>query len=274
MGGISPTIGVSAQVDLANATGTLPVANGGTGQVTVPAARLAILDYTTTATAAGTTTLTVASTYNQFFTGVTTQTVVMPVASTMTVGMAFRIVNDSTGALTVNSSGSNLVTTVPAGASVIITCILASGTSAASWSVDQQAQVYLSAAWTPVLTFATPGDLSVAYTTQLGRYTRIGNMVTLSGSLLTSTFTHTTASGNLQITGTPFASGAGFTSVGQLRWSGFSTTATDLCVSIGTGTSIITCVGSTTAASLVTMTTATTPTATVHNLVFSLTYQV
>lgn len=40
--------------------------------------------FTTTATAAGTTTLTVSSTYNQVFTGGSTQTVVLPVASTLT----------------------------------------------------------------------------------------------------------------------------------------------------------------------------------------------
>lgn len=39
--------------------------------------------YSTTATAAGTTTLTVSSNQLQFFTGTTTQTVALPVASTM-----------------------------------------------------------------------------------------------------------------------------------------------------------------------------------------------
>lgn len=96
--------------------------------------------YTTTVTAAGTTTLVMGSTYNQYFTGSTTQTVVLPVVSTLTAGLAFNIVNNSTGALTVNSSGGNLVATVPAGTalagqSVVVTCVLTSGTTAASWSV-------------------------------------------------------------------------------------------------------------------------------------------
>ena len=89
--------------------------------------------YTTTATAAGTTTLTAASTFFQYFTGATTQTIVLPVTSTLTLGWTYLIVNNSTGILTVNSSGANLVTTVPAGAAAKITCILTSGTSAASW---------------------------------------------------------------------------------------------------------------------------------------------
>src|SRR4051812_29646519 len=42
--------------------------------------------YTTTATAAGSTTLTVASKVNQFFSGTTTQTIVLPVTSTLTLG--------------------------------------------------------------------------------------------------------------------------------------------------------------------------------------------
>lgn len=92
--------------------------------------------YTTTATAAGTTTLTAASTTTQFFTGVTTQTVVLPVASTLVLGAAFSIHNNSTGDLTVNSSGSNLVATITANTTCLFTCILTSGTSAASWDAD------------------------------------------------------------------------------------------------------------------------------------------
>lgn len=92
-----------------------------------------IQGYTTTATAGGTTTLTVASTYLQFFTGTLNQTVTLPVTSTMVLGQQFRIVNNSTGTLTVNSSGGNLVQTVASGAAVLVTVILTSGTTAASW---------------------------------------------------------------------------------------------------------------------------------------------
>lgn len=87
------------------------------------------------ATAAGTTTLTVASKGTQVFTGVTTQTVVLPVVTTLPqIGFGYHIINDSTGALTVNSSGANLVQTIPAGGRALITCILLTGTSAASWA--------------------------------------------------------------------------------------------------------------------------------------------
>ena len=90
--------------------------------------------YTTTTTAAGITTLTVGSTYAQFFTGSTTQTVTLPVASTLVLGQQFLIVNNSTGAVTVNSSGANAVIVLAGSTSAVITCILTSGTTAASWS--------------------------------------------------------------------------------------------------------------------------------------------
>lgn len=116
--------------------------NGGTGKANPNANTLnlrGVTDiggYTTTATAAGTTTLTVSSTEQQYFTGSTTQTVVLPVTSTLILGRTFRIVNNSSGSVTVNSSGSNLVATILAGNTAIITTILTSGTTAASWSVS------------------------------------------------------------------------------------------------------------------------------------------
>jgi len=117
-------------------TGTLPIANGGTGATTLRDASIATTGYTTTATAAGTTTLTATSTSVQFFTGTTTQTVVLPLASTMVQGQEFTIHNNSTGIVTVNSSGSNLVATITANTTAHITCILTSGTTAASWDAD------------------------------------------------------------------------------------------------------------------------------------------
>jgi len=92
--------------------------------------------YATTATAASTTTLTVASAYYQFFTGTTTQTVVMPVTSTLAQGQSFYIVNNSTGVVTVESSGTNTIIAMAANTTALVTCILTSGTSAASWNAD------------------------------------------------------------------------------------------------------------------------------------------
>jgi len=95
------------------------------------------LGYATTATAAGTTTLTVTSANQQFFTGTTTQTVVLPVTSTLALGMSYFIKNNSTGAVTVQSSGANTVLVVAAGKYVTFTCILITGTTAASWDYQE-----------------------------------------------------------------------------------------------------------------------------------------
>jgi len=86
----------------------------------------------TTATAAGTTTLTVASAYTQQFTGTTTQTVVLPDATTLTVGHSFLITNRSTGVVTVNANGGGLVQTMAAASQVILT-LVTNGTAAGTW---------------------------------------------------------------------------------------------------------------------------------------------
>jgi hypothetical protein len=76
--------------------------------------------------------------------------------------------------------------------------------------------------WTPSLTFATPGNLSVSYSLQRGWYQRVGNIVRLYGRLQTSAFTHTTAAGELRVSGFPFTSLNVTDARGQgsCRWSG------------------------------------------------------
>jgi hypothetical protein len=63
-------------------------------------------------------------------------------------------------------------------------------------------------AFTPTLTFATPGDLNVVYSTRIGRYSVIGDKCYISGRINTTTFTFTTAASFLEITGLPFTSAA------------------------------------------------------------------
>ena len=118
----------------ANVAGTLDVT--GTTTLTNPVINNIKMGYSTTATAAGTTTLTVSSNYRQFFTGSTTQTIVLPVTSTLVTGMAYEIENNSTGTLTVNSSGGNLVGTIPAGVCAHAVCIGTTLTTAADWDWD------------------------------------------------------------------------------------------------------------------------------------------
>jgi hypothetical protein len=74
-------------------------------------------------------------------------------------------------------------------------------------------------AWTPVLTFATPGDLNVAYSQQYGTYCKRGPLVTVNFTIVTSTFTWTTASSSLEITGLPYLSDA---TTGRNGWGSVS----------------------------------------------------
>jgi len=89
------------------------------------------------ATAAGTTTLTAASEPVQHFTGTTTQSVVLPVAASMgLIGKRFRIVNRSTGVVTVYASnGSSVVKALEAGGDAEFVCIALSGVTGTSWMV-------------------------------------------------------------------------------------------------------------------------------------------
>lgn len=94
----------------------------------------AVMGYDTTATSGGTRTLDASSNYTQRFTGSSNHTVVMPVVSTLDLNQSWEIVNDSTGTITVNSSGGNLIVYVLAGNRSIVRCILQSGTDASSWN--------------------------------------------------------------------------------------------------------------------------------------------
>lgn len=94
--------------------------------------------YATTATAAGTTTLTVASKYQQYFTGSTTQTVVMPNTSTLALGQSYLLVNNSSGNVTVNASDASLILTMTPNTVVIVTCISIGVTTNAAWNIEYQ----------------------------------------------------------------------------------------------------------------------------------------
>jgi len=78
--------------------------------------------YSTTITTGGTTTLTVASTLLQFFTSSSTQTVVLPDATTLAIGHEFWIHNNSTGVLTINANGGGLVRTLNTLNDVLLIC--------------------------------------------------------------------------------------------------------------------------------------------------------
>ena len=131
--------------------GTLAAAAGGTGVTSVTTTPTAsafagwdanknitaanfLPSPTATATAAGTTTLVVGSNQYQTFTGSTTQTVVLPVVTTLTAGRNFHIVNQSTGVVTVNTSGGNTIQAMAANTALDLKVQnTAGGTGTASW---------------------------------------------------------------------------------------------------------------------------------------------
>jgi hypothetical protein len=159
-GVVVPT--VSSTNTLTNKTLTLPVIDN------------IKLGYTTTATAAGTTTLTVSSNRQQLFTGSSTQTVVLPVTSTLVAGMSYDIENNSTGNLTVNSSGGNLVATVVPGTNLHVVCIGTTLTTAADWDAEFTGFGTLTGTGSVVLatspTLVTP-TLGVASATSVNKVT-------------------------------------------------------------------------------------------------------
>ena len=92
------------------------------------------------------------------------------------------------------------------------------GTQSASTDVNTLDD-YEEGTFTPVVSFTTPGDVSVAYSAQVGLYTKIGRMVFISFNI-TCTPTFTTASGSLTISTAPFAS-TGASYIGAMHFSNF-----------------------------------------------------
>jgi len=203
----SPAITTPAITGLATGSGVASAATASTIATRDVNANLTannvLSGFATTATAAGTTTLTVSSPQLQYFTGSTTQTVQMPVASTVVQGQSWTVVNQSSGAVTVNSSGSNSILVVAAGNTGIITDVLTSGTSAASW----QATYISSGAGTGTVT-----------------------SVTCSGSLTGGTIT---TSGTCDLSSTPTLGTATATSINKVAITAPATSAT-LAIADGT----------------------------------------
>jgi hypothetical protein len=144
---------------------------------------------TSTATAAGTTALLVGSNYYQFFTGSTTQTVTLPVVTGLAQGQGFEIFNLSTGVVTVESSGANVIQAMAANTVLKLVCINTSGgTGTASWSwMYESAQGSLPAGFSGLNTngiiYATSG--TAVSSTAVGSS---GSVLTSNGAGVAPTF--------------------------------------------------------------------------------------
>ena len=217
---VQPTLVSGTNIKTVNGTsilgsgdiGTLGIAYGGTGKTTGPAALVALEGYTTTVTAAGSTVLTASSTIQQYFTGTTTQTIVLPDVTTLALGWSYYITNNSTGNLTVNSSGGNLVCTILPGTASMVTCILITGTTAASW--DYGFNDFSSVVGTGGVVLATNPSIANPVLTstvymQQGAQTSKSAAATLTiAELLTGIIQYTGAAANLTLpTGTNIEGG-------------------------------------------------------------------
>jgi hypothetical protein len=228
----------------------LPIANGGTGKTSATAAMANLMGFTSTATAAGTTTLDNTSSYYQLFTGTQAQTIVLPVTSTLQTGWTFHICNNSTGTLTVNSSGGNLVLTVIPGTTVMYTCIGTTLTTAADWE----------AGYTDFSTATGTGAIVLANSPTLNGLNVGSNNITFSN--VSTNFTCSTQTTGVLTLGGP--SQTGILTVGQSTVSqttniqaGATASGSTKTIAIGTGglagsTTAIT-IGSTTGTSTTTV---------------------
>lgn len=189
---VTPNLGTPSAVVLTNGT-LLPLTTGVTGilpnsnTTATPNATASTImsrdasinsrvnemieNFTSTATAAGTTTLSVTSSPIQQFTGTTTQTVKLPDATTLVVGHYFTVLNRSTGVVTVNDNSNTLVQALNAGAQttfVLTNNSTAAGvwdasTSSGSGSVAQYATFVVGTASGTYSGSTTVVDLPFAY---------------------------------------------------------------------------------------------------------------
>jgi hypothetical protein len=206
--GTSPTVATPVLNGLPTGTGVSSAATASTLAARDANANISassfLAGYATTVTAAGTTTLTVASPQLQYFTGATTQTVTLPVVSTLVLGQSWTVVNNSSGAIAVNSSGANLVLSVAAGNTGIFTVVSTSGTTAASWSSTYISSGAGTGTVTSVTcgapltggTITTTGTCSFPSGTQWGLpYYSASTTVLSTGAGTTTTLLHGNASG-------------------------------------------------------------------------------
>jgi hypothetical protein len=236
--GIQTIAGVktfSSAPNLSSLTASLPLQLDGSKNITSTAINLAGAQVTgvlpnanTTATSANTNSAIVARDGSGNFTAGT-------ITATLT-GTASLATNVSLGSANqiLYQSGSNTTAklAVNASATTMYLSQVSSGTPAWAQPSTSNISDYVQGSFTPTLTFATPGDLSVVYSTRLANYIQIGKLITVSVSIITTTFTWTTASGNLRITGLPFTSAA-YDAIGAIAFQGLTDSITGtLCSNI------------------------------------------
>jgi hypothetical protein len=121
----------TALAAVASGTGSFVLDTGPT--ISLPSIDNIKLGYTTTATAGTTTTLTSASNGQQYFTGTSVQTVVLPDTSTLTVGQSYLFTNNSTQSISVTTSTSVAILTQPRNTTVRYMVLSTANNNQSSW---------------------------------------------------------------------------------------------------------------------------------------------
>ena len=152
------------------------------------------------------------------------------------------------------------------------------GTALAAATLGTGGNIALTASsttWTPVFTFATPGNISVVYTVQQGYYSRVGNIITAS-FYLNFTPTYTSSSGAVQLTGLPVAANSSITlQLGQitLQTNTFPAGVTYIYCSLPAGGTLLNIQGCGSATAAASFSTAQFLTATAYVIQGTITYQ-
>lgn len=144
-------------------------------------------------------------------------------AATIGAGATITGATAVTGTITAtgNVTGGNLITggtlnvtggaTIGGGINLSVTGQIAFPATQVASSGANILDDYEEGTWTPAITIAVVGNANIVYAVVVGYYTKVGDLVAIGASIVTSTFTWSTSSGDVSITGLPFASRSGYT---------------------------------------------------------------
>ncbi len=233
--GLSGSTGTGTFVGANTPTLITPVLGAATGTSVVlsgkSTANNMISGFASTVTAGATTTLIVTSPQNQEFTGTLTQTVVMPVTSTMVAGQQFYIINNSSGVVTVQSSGANTIQAMDGSTSLLLTVVNTGVTTAAGWeaayiadaagvlSITGTANQIIASASTGAITLSAPQDIATISSPTFAALTLTAALTVPNGGTgIQTTTAYGVITGGTSATGALQNAGAGL--AGQFLQSG------------------------------------------------------
>jgi len=208
---VTPNLGTPSAAVLTSATGlplttgvtgTLDFANGGTNSTTSNQALAKLTNIATTVTSASPVTLTATSANYQIFTGSTSQTVILPVTSTLETGWSFSICNNSSAVINIQTSaGTALLSNVPIGTTALVKCIATGSTAVTDWEANI----------TEFSTFSGTGSVVLNGNPSLTAFTCTGNATIQGNATMSGAATSTHVLGTNLTTGTATIGGTATT---------------------------------------------------------------